>query len=648
MHVRSSSSFSTNRLSFRCVFPFSWLFFVHTERGFAFKNEHGQERAEAAFVVGKHSHRDWRGFANPHSFLSRFVLLCLRFPSFFPGLPGCLASRLRLSSVSDSFVQFSAFPPVFRHLWLFFAAPSSVRFFLFSVFIISRARCFPSVSRLPNLLFSVHLSLVRFLDAFESFLPACFPPQLSHASLQLLAVCFRPQATDCLFFRASLAFSSLSSALFVSRRKSLLFTSLPFFFSVSLSLALVSVSFSLFLSRVLPRRVFASVLLRSSLLCLARLFRGTPLHCVVHGSSLCRSSGRSPPGSCTPCAKRPSSKKLKMQDLFEDLRELARQLSPQAAPRMHAWKFRDSRSASVGVCVVRSSNARSPEEDEDTESSEQDGEEARETPQFMTEYFEKIHVLKRALQEISKNLEKMKDLKRAAVTASNPDEERDASHLLNKLLDATTGMIRKTKGALQVIKEENLLFTRRFPEKISEGRIRFNMHQIVARHLQQITVECQQAETEYKTVIKKRICRQVKIVYPEASAEEVEQLVESGDLSAAAAVKMRVTGTHQSLRNAVADLQDKYRDILRLEQSVAELHQMFVELAFLVDQQGELLDQIQYNVTNAKDYTAQAEKELLQARKNQQSAKKRMCWLSVCILVLVIIILVPVILNIVK
>ncbi|PFH31900.1 syntaxin protein [Besnoitia besnoiti] len=329
-----------------------------------------------------------------------------------------------------------------------------------------------------------------------------------------------------------------------------------------------------------------------------------------------------------------------MQDLFEDLRSLARRGSPQVAAQMHAWplqkKFLTRRGLALAVADAED------ESDDDAVSA------AEAEPQFMADYFEKIHVLKKALQEISKNLEKMKTLKDEVIVASNPDEERDASHLLNKLLDATMAIIKKTKHALQVIKDENTLFNRTYPEKISEGRIRVNMHQIVARHLQQITVECQQAETEYKAVIKKRICRQVKIVYPEASADEVEQLVESGDLSAATAVKMRITGTHQSLRNAVADLQDKYRDILRLEQSVAELHQMFVELAFLVEQQGELLDQIQYNVTQAKDYTAQAEQDLLQARKNQKSAKQRMCWLSVCILVLIIIVLVPVVLTLVK
>ncbi|PHJ21950.1 syntaxin protein [Cystoisospora suis] len=395
-----------------------------------------------------------------------------------------------------------------------------------------------------------------------------------------------------------------------------------------------------------------------------------------------------------------------MQDLFNDLRATVRRQNSQLAAQMHALPLlakgggggeegkRGARGRGRGgekVTTRRStrmkdkaslrksskSSFRGGDMDEDEEEEEEDGsflkndrkkrgaggsderdletggvvdegEQGGGPGDFMSEYFRQIQVLKKAIQEIGKNLEKMKSLKQEVLSATNPDEERDVSHYLNKLLDATMVMIRKTKDALKAIKESNDLFVRQYPEKISEGRIRFNMHQILSRQLQQITVECQQAETEYKTVIKKRVCRQVQIVYPEASGEEIEELVESGDLSAAMAVKMKVTGTHQSLRNAVADLQDKYRDILRLEQSVAELHQMFMELAFLVEQQGELLDQIQYNVIQAKDYTAQAEKELLQARKNQKSAKKRMCWLSVCILVIIMIVLIPVILTIVK
>ncbi|CDJ44328.1 hypothetical protein ETH_00034140, partial [Eimeria tenella] len=136
--------------------------------------------------------------------------------------------------------------------------------------------------------------------------------------------------------------------------------------------------------------------------------------------------------------------------------------------------------------------------------------------------------------------------------------------------------------------------------------------------------------------------------YPEVPEEEVETLVDSGELTAMTAIKMRVSGTHQALRNATAGIQDKYRDIRRLEQSVAELHQMFVELSFLVEAQGEMVEQIQYSVQQAKEYTAKAEKELLQARRNQKSAKARMFWITVILIIIAAIVLVPVFVTLLK
>jgi t-SNARE complex subunit (syntaxin) len=38
--------------------------------------------------------------------------------------------------------------------------------------------------------------------------------------------------------------------------------------------------------------------------------------------------------------------------------------------------------------------------------------------------------------------------------------------------------------------------------------------------------------------------------------------------------------------------------VLTLEASIAELHQMFLDFALLVEQQGELLDQIEYQVSD--------------------------------------------------
>lgn len=52
-------------------------------------------------------------------------------------------------------------------------------------------------------------------------------------------------------------------------------------------------------------------------------------------------------------------------------------------------------------------------------------------------------------------------------------------------------------------------------------------------------------------------------------------------------------------RHAVLqEVKDTYHDVRRLEASIIELHKMFMDLALLVDRQGEMLDQIEYQVSD--------------------------------------------------
>ena len=71
----------------------------------------------------------------------------------------------------------------------------------------------------------------------------------------------------------------------------------------------------------------------------------------------------------------------------------------------------------------------------------------------------------------------------------------------------------------------------------------------------------------------------------------------------------------------------KYQDVLTLEQSVAELHQMFLDFALLTEQQGELLDQIEHNVTGAADYVEEANVETHTAIEYQKKIRKKQCWI---------------------
>lgn len=76
-----------------------------------------------------------------------------------------------------------------------------------------------------------------------------------------------------------------------------------------------------------------------------------------------------------------------------------------------------------------------------------------------------------------------------------------------------------------------------------------------------------------------------------------------------------------------------------MEQSVAELHQMFLDFALLTEQQGELLDQIEFQVKQAGDYVEEANVDVHQAIEYQKSIRKKQCWLILIVVVALVVVL---------
>ena len=114
----------------------------------------------------------------------------------------------------------------------------------------------------------------------------------------------------------------------------------------------------------------------------------------------------------------------------------------------------------------------------------------------------------------------------------------------------------------------------------------------------------------------------------------------------------------------------KYQDVLTLEQSVAELHQMFLDFALLTEQQGELLDQIEFrfvqfcflvclhrhlskrddsflkylsrsaiSVKNAADHVEDANVDVYEAIEYQKKTRKKQCLIILIVVVLLIVVL---------
>jgi len=92
-----------------------------------------------------------------------------------------------------------------------------------------------------------------------------------------------------------------------------------------------------------------------------------------------------------------------------------------------------------------------------------------------------------------------------------------------------------------------------------------------------------------------------------------------------------------------ASVAGKYGDVLALERSMEELHQMFLDLALLTEHQGEHLDRIEFQVQQAGDETGKGNQNLCKSIEFQKKIRKKQAWLIVIVVVVVAIVVVSII-----
>lgn len=151
-----------------------------------------------------------------------------------------------------------------------------------------------------------------------------------------------------------------------------------------------------------------------------------------------------------------------------------------------------------------------------------------------------------------------------------------------------------------------------------------------------------QCYEEFKKEMKSKLGRQLEIAYPDAPQETIDKLVQEDPKIAQAAIQKQLQRTGQAsdretelhLQNVLFDLEDKYNDLRRLETGIEQLHQMFLYLAALVDEQSQQLDTIERAVDNTRDYTGEAVIQLQEAKKNKEAADKKKFW---CYTILIVV-----------
>ncbi|XP_006625912.2 syntaxin-11-like [Lepisosteus oculatus] len=131
--------------------------------------------------------------------------------------------------------------------------------------------------------------------------------------------------------------------------------------------------------------------------------------------------------------------------------------------------------------------------------------------------------------------------------------------------------------------------------------------------------EYNEAEMTQRENCKTRIQRQVEIMGKEVTGDQIEEMIETGKWNV---FSENLMTDGKTSRSALNEIENRHKELLDLESRIRDIHDLFLQMALLVEEQGSMLDNIESNVSHTQDYLGEA---TAQIKKAMRYKKKNPC-----------------------
>jgi len=242
----------------------------------------------------------------------------------------------------------------------------------------------------------------------------------------------------------------------------------------------------------------------------------------------------------------------------------------------------------------------------------------------MDEFFAEVEDIRNSIDKIQANVEEVKRKHSAILSAPQTDDKMKQD--LDDMMADIKKTANKVRAKLKVI-EQSIEADESVNKASADLRIRKTQHSTLSRKFVEVMTEYNRTQTDYRERCKNRIQRQLEITGRTTTDAELEDMLEQGN--SAVFTQGIIMDTAQA-KQTLADIEARHADIIKLETSIKELHDMFMDMAMLVESQGEMIDRIEYHVEHAVDYVQTATQDTKKALKYQSKARRKKIMMLLC------------------
>ncbi|PSS29439.1 Syntaxin-112 like [Actinidia chinensis var. chinensis] len=248
----------------------------------------------------------------------------------------------------------------------------------------------------------------------------------------------------------------------------------------------------------------------------------------------------------------------------------------------------------------------------------------------LSQFFEQVATIKADMEEITSLLLNLQDLNEETKSTHSAKVLRGIRDRINSDMVTILRKAKIIKTKLELLDQSNLV-NRSVSDQYREGspvdRTRMAITNGLRIKLRDMMNDFQSLREkiviEHKEGLKRR--------YFNATGEEpkeelIEKMVSGGGK----------VGIFEGKTDLVMENQERHEALKEIQRSLTELHQVFLDMAVLVDTQGEQINDIEENVARAGAYVSGGTKELIQA-KEMKKRRNWSYWIGVVLLLLFLV-----------
>ncbi|KAL1562417.1 syntaxin-125-like protein [Salvia divinorum] len=261
----------------------------------------------------------------------------------------------------------------------------------------------------------------------------------------------------------------------------------------------------------------------------------------------------------------------------------------------------------------------------------------------LDKFFDDVENVKKDMADVEKLYKRLQESNEESKTVHNAKTMKDLRARMDADVAQVLKRVKLIKGKLEALEKSNAT-NRRVPgcgPGSSADRTRTSVVSGLGKKLKTMMDDFQglraRMNEEYKETVGRRYFT---VTGQKADEDLIENLISSGESESFMQKAIQEQGRGQ-IMDAISEIQERHDAVKEIEKNLIELHQIFLDMAALVEAQGQQLNDIESHVAHASSFVRRGTEQLQDAREYQKESRKWYYYAVLLVIILIIFVTFP-------